>query len=253
MDPYLEAPALWPDVHNSLMFALRDQMQPQLTPRYTAVLTPYIAYEAIDIASTRAIIPDVGVLEQQHAQQQQSGSAVAIAPAPLTGLLEVPTRYHRIEIRTVGEEELVTIIELLSPANKRPGRDNADAYTSKRRDVLSSSVHLLEIDLLRGGRRPPLMTPLPDAPYFVILSRAELRPSVEIWPLSLRTAIPVVPVPLQTGDQDVPLDLTQALRRIYDSARYDLRIDYRAAPPQPELALDDAAWLAEHLQASGVR
>lgn len=251
MDPYLEQPLLWPDVHSSLALALRDQLQPLLSPRYAAVLTPYIAYEAIDIAATRIIVPDVGVLQQQ--QTAYEPAAVAIAPAPLTGLIEVPTRYHRIELRTVGAEQVVTVLEILSPVNKRPGAHAADAYERKRHDVLRSTVHLLEIDLLRGGRRPSLVTPLPEAPYFIILSRAERRPQVEIWPLSLREPLPIVPVPLREGDADIPLDLTQALQRIYSSARYDLRIDYTKAPPPPALSPEDAAWLNTLLQAAGVR
>jgi hypothetical protein len=251
MDPYLEATPLWPDVHNRLAFAICDQMQPQLSPRYTAALTPYVTYEALEIAQTRVMVPDVGVL--QHDAPAPGGAAVAIAPAPLTGRIAVPTRYHRIEIRTVGDEELVTVIEILSPANKRPGLMAADAYEHKRFDVLQSAVHLLEIDLLRGGRRPSLLTPLPDNPYFIFLSRFEARPTVEIWPLSLREAIPVVPVPLRGEDADIPLDVGQALRRIYESARYDLRIDYTQAPPPPDLAAEDAAWLAELLQEAGKR
>lgn len=251
MDPFLEQPNMWSDVHNSLMFALRDQIQPLLSPRYAAVLTPYVAYEAIDIAATRRFVPDVGVLEQHREAHEQA--AVGIAPAPLTGLIEVATRYHRIEILTVGEEQLVTVIELLSPVNKRPGADAADAYEHKRREVLQSAVHLLEIDLLRGGRRPALVTPLPDAAYFIVLSRVERRPQVEIWPVSLHEAIPIVAVPLREGDADVPLDLTQAVQRIYASARYDLRIDYTQPPPPPALSPEDAAWLDEHLKVAGVR
>lgn len=251
IDPYLERTSIFPDVHNRLMFTICDQIQPHLSPRYTAVLTPYVAYEAIDVATSRTLVPDVGVLEQRgHAPEPTS---TAIAPAPITGLIEVATRYHRIEIRSVGDEQLITVIEVLSPVNKRPGIDTADAYERKRRDVLSSSVHLLEIDLLRGGRRPSLVPPLPDAPYFIMLSRAERRPTVAIWSVSLREAIPVVAVPLREGDADVPLDLTQALQRTYTSARYDLRIDYTQPPPPPALSPDDAAWLAEHLQAAGLR
>jgi hypothetical protein len=251
MNPYLELPSMWPDVHGSLTLTIREQLQPLISPRYAAVLTPYIAYEAIDIATSRMMVPDVGVFEEPGRPSPQEG--VAIAPAPLTGLIEVPTRYYRIEIVTVGDERLVTVIEILSPANKRPGANAADAYERKRQDVLQSAAHLLEIDLLRGGRRPSLVTPLPAAPYFLMLSRVQRRPEVEIWPLSLRAAIPIVPVPLAGADPDVPLDLTAALQRIYANARYDLRIDYTQPPPPPELAPDDAAWLAAHLQAAGVR
>lgn len=247
MDPYLEAPNLCPDVHNSLSSAIRDQIQPSLAPRYVAVLTPYVEHESIEVATNRTIIPDVGIFQRNEREYHASATAVSIAPAPMTGLLNVPTRYYRVEILTTGTEELVTVIEILSPANKRSGADGADAYERKRRDLVQSPVHLLELDLLRGGRRPQLATPLPDAPYFIILSRVEQRPHVDIWPLSLQHPIPIVPVPLQAGDADVPLDLGQALQRIYASARYDLRIDYRAAPPPPALSPADALWLKQHV------
>ena len=253
MDPYLEAPHLWPDVQTSLSVAICDQIQPLLSPRYIAALTPYVALERIAIAPARLAVPDVGVLEREL--PAPTGTATAIAPAPLTGTvaLDVPTRYQRIEIRTVGDEALVTAIELLSTVNKRPGADAAEAYERKRREVFQSAAHLLELDLLRGGRRPALLSPLPDAPYFVFLSRAERRPVVEIWPLSLREPIPPLPVPLRQPDPDVPLDLTAALAHAYTRARYDLRIDYRQAPPPPELPPEDAAWLDAHLRARGLR
>src|SRR5438874_7071988 len=142
-----------------------------------------------------------------------TGATVAMAPAPLTvtAAMEVPTRYARVEIRTVDDEALVTAIELLSPVNKRPGVDGADSYERKRQEVFRSEAHLLEIDLLRGGRRPQLLTPLPEAPYFIFLSRAERRPQIEIWPLTLRDPIVPVPVPLRHPDPDVVLDVGRAI------------------------------------------
>lgn len=253
MDPYLEAPGLWPDVHNTLALALRSQIQRQVSPRYTAVLVPYTAFETIDITTVRAVIPDIGIVEREPLPAHSQGTI--IAPAPLTGIatMDLPTRYVRIEIRTLGDEALVTAIELLSPVNKRPGVDSADAYERKRRELLRSDTHLLEIDLLRAGRRPSLETALPPNPYFVFLSRADQRPRVDIWPLSLRDPIPLLPVPLRQPDPDIPLDLGRALHEAYRDARYDLRIDYRREPPPPALAADDATWLDAHLRACGVR
>ncbi len=95
-----------------------------------------------------------------------------------------------------GAGTLVTAIELLSPANKRPGVNGADAYEQKRQEIFDSTVNLLEIDLLRNGRRPQVARPLPDAPYFVFLSRVQRRPYSEIWSLSLREPIKLLPVPL---------------------------------------------------------
>jgi hypothetical protein len=253
MDPYLEAPSIWPDVHSRLLFAICDQLQPALSPRYSAIITPYVTYEAIDIAPTRYAVPDVGIIEQARASGTEAATAVLIAPLAGTAAMDIPTRYGRIEIRTVGDETLVTVIELLSPANKRPGPEHADAYERKRQEIFQSTAHLVEIDLLRGGRRPALLTPLPPLPYFIFVSRAERRPHIEIWPVALQAPVPPVPIPLRRPDPDARLDLTAALDRVYQSARYDLRIDYGQPPPPPDLPAETATWLDLQLRAAGKR
>ncbi|NCC35847.1 MAG: DUF4058 family protein [Chloroflexia bacterium] len=256
MDPYLEQPGLWPDVHTRLITTSCDAIQAQIAPGYVARITPYIALEQIDIAtSRRAIVPDVGVYERDL--PGVSPLATSITAPSLTGaaLLQIPTRYARIEIRTVHDDTLVTAIELLSPVNKRPGADGADAYEQKRQELFQRGVHLLEIDLLRGGRRPQLApsTVLPAAPYFVFLSRVERWPEIAIWSCPLQGSLPTVPVPLRHPDPDVPLPLTQVLQQVYRNARYDLQIDYRAAPPPPELAPEAAVWLDAYLREKGLR
>lgn len=256
MDPYLEAGYLWPDVHSSLMYAMRDQLQPTLSPDYVAAVTPYITFESIDVAASRVVAPDLVVLQRELREQRRpwdASTTVLEAPITATAMIEVEVIYHRIEIRTVGNETLVTAIELLSPANKRPRTASLEAYQRKRQEVFASSAHLLEIDLLRGGYRPQVNTDLPDEPYFVFLSRVDRRPLVEIWPISMHTPIAPVPVPLRRPDPDVPLDLTQALHQVYRSARYDLRIDYRVPPPVPALTAAEHTWIDTHLRERGVR
>ena len=152
-----------------------------------------------------------------------------------------------IEIRDRVERRLVTTIEILSPWNKRGlGRDE---YLDKRRKLLCSSSHLVEIDLLRAGRRLPMKDPLPPAYYYVIVSRAEARPMVEVWPITLQDPLPEVPVPLLAGDPDVRLDLQAALRTVYDLGGFDLVLNY-AHSLSPALSSDQAAWAAERLRAS---
>jgi hypothetical protein len=247
MDPYLEASSLWPDVHHRLISTMAEQLQPLLASRYTAIIVPHVTLETLDIAIPRLMVPDVGIVGREDSGGGGTATLIAIVAPPLVGqlALEVPTRYSRIEIRTVAGEALVTAIELLSAANKRPGAEGVEVYERKRRELFRSDAHLLEIDLLRGGKRPDAGRVLPDEPYFTFLSRAERRPLIYIWPMSLRAALPVVAVPLLPPDPDLPLDLTAALKRIYAVARYDMRIDYRQAPPQPELSVEDAAWVAE--------
>lgn len=112
------------------------------------------------------------------------------------------------------------MIQLLSPVNKRPGPDGADAYEQKRQELFVSGMHLLEIDLLRVGKRPQIAasTVLPDAPYFVFLSRAERRPEIALWACTFRKPLPNVPVPLHRPDPDAVLPLASLLQRVYRNA-----------------------------------
>lgn len=255
MDPYLEEPSLWPDVHHELITTIRNQIQSKLLPGYRAVITPYVAFESIAVAPVRRAVPDVAVVERDILPPASGGTVAVVTEAPLTlpAFMTVPVEYARIEIRTVRDQVLVTAIEVLSPANKRPGLDGADAYEQKRQEIFASTAHLLEIDLLRTGRRPQLAHPLPDAPYFVFLSRVQQRPQLEVWPLSLRMPIQPVPVPLRWPDADVMLDLGAAIHDAYRRARYDLEIDYREPPPPPDLPDADAVWLDAHLRERGWR
>lgn len=248
MDPYLEDPDIWEDFHASLAAEVRDQITPHLLPRYYAALTSRITYDEVLVEETRLAKPDVSVLKVS--EKPLRGGGVAIAPAPVEGAvaLEVPVKEQSIEIRETETRKLITAIEILSPVNKRPGHEAFETYRRKRRDLLRTDVHILEIDLLRAGTRPPLATPLPEAPYFVFLSRGNRRPRVEIWPLQMREEIPVVPVPLSHPDPDVPLDLGKAIRTIYDRAGYQVRIDYGKAVPKPQLAPEDLAWVGERLR-----
>ena len=99
------------------------------------------------------------------------GSAtVAIPPAPVESSIrrEMPLRLHSVEIRLVETEQLVTAIESLSPVNKRASHEAHISYLRKRRELLRSQAHLLRIDLLHGGVRPPLETPVSEAPYYIL-------------------------------------------------------------------------------------
>src|SRR5262249_36067050 len=133
-----------------------------------------------------------------------------------------------------------------SPTNKRG--DGRDEYLAKRARILRSTAHLVEIDLLRQGQRVPMREPLPPAPYFMFVSRAEDRPMTEVIPTSIDQPLPEVPIPLLPGDPDVALDLQKALSNAYDLLGYDLAIDY-TAPPDVQLGTEEAAWAEARLEA----
>jgi len=240
MDPYLEAPALWPDVHTSLMSIFREQLTPLLAPRYLAELATQVVIDRLDEAP-QVVLPDVSVTIPEVPGEGSAAVAVA-APVRVRIPQEVPTRLVSIHIRQRETARLVAVIELLSPVNKRRGKGR-DEYLDKRRALLSSPVHVVEIDLLRSYPRMPFDDPLPPAHYLVMVCNASERPNSSVWPVSVRQALPTIPVPLLAPDPPVPLDIGQALRTAYARARYDLRVDYRQ-PPVPPLSPADAAWAA---------
>jgi hypothetical protein len=151
-----------------------------------------------------------------------------------------------VEIRDSAADELVTAIEVLSPTNK--GSDGRDEYLAKRRRVLLSTAHLVEIDLLRNGVRIPTRPALPTFPYFVLVGRADKRPLTEVRPIRLADPLPTVPIPLLAGDADVLLDLQQAFTSVYDTFHYARMIDYRRPPTVPLRPARSAAWAEEHLK-----
>ena len=240
MDPYLEAPSLWPDVHTRLMTIIGEQLTPLLAPKYLAELQTQVVIDRLD-DDPQVVLPDVSVTSPDVSAGAPSAVAVA-APAPVQVRvpLDVPTRLVSVYIRQRETARLVAVIELLSPVNKRRGKGR-DEYLEKRRTFLTSPVHVIEIDLLRRYPRMPFDDPLPPAHYLVMVCKAGERPRSSVWPISVRQLLPTIPIPLLPPDPPVPLDLGQALRTAYERARYDLRVDYHK-PPVPPLSPADAAW-----------
>ncbi len=205
MDPYLEG-SLWMSFHTQLLAEIARQLAPKLQPKYLALTSErFVLEEAADVSvQTASIYPDVSVIDTKGESSGEGGVAIA---APFRLATVVPDRVPQVsvEIRETATRRLVTAIEVLSPTNKRG--DGRKEYRRKRRRILLSEAHLLEIDLLRRGQRVPMQQPLPEAPYFVILGRADERPMSDVWPIQFGDRLPSVPVPLLPGDADVLLDL----------------------------------------------
>lgn len=256
MDPYIEDPEIWNDFHNSVADEIRARLNSTIQPRYVARLIPYVTYEEVSVvAKPKGVRPDIGIWQPQPPRGYAGVATVVMTPAPVESrvTLEFPLRLMSIEIRATGTLELVTAIEILSPVNKRPSHEAYRDYLRKRQDLLRSSAHLIEIDLLRGGIRPPLEDPVPAAPYYITLSRANERPHVVVWPIQLQNVLPTLPVPLTEPDPDVSLDLSVTLATVYERGGYATLIDYHQSPPPPKLEEKDALWLDEYLREQEVR
>jgi len=252
MNPYLEQEEVWQDFHQSFIPLARELLAAQVRPAYVVKIEEYLFIHELS-ANERFLLgrSDVGIKQSglpQEGERVTTPAGSVSAPYYARVPVAVDTERHSfLEIRDRQGRELVTVIELLSPANKRPGPDR-EMYIGKRRQLLASGVHLVEIDLLRGWPRMP-MEDLPDGDYYAIVSRAEERPKVGVWPVSLRNPLPKIPIPLRDTDSPAQLDLQAVLHRIYDAAGYQ---DYiYQGRPQPPLHAADAAWARQFIPASG--
>ena len=245
MDPWLEDPALFPDLHAAMTFLMREALNAVMPAGYTA-LGNYLVWR--DDTSPR--VPDVSVLGGKGTTNpdQPTGS--------LTGLLALgadpvsePRRQPYLEIRTQGGERLVTVIELLSPSNKVRGGRGRKAYLRKQREFREAGVNLVEVDLLRSGAPTTAVAPerlrQVAGAYDYHVSVVVAGPVDQLYaaPIRLSDRLPVVGIPLDPTDGAVNLDLQPLLDRAYDSGRYDRLVRYER-PPVPPLDPPLAAWAA---------
>jgi len=219
MDPYLEEQA-WSDFHNRLITEVAYALAPVLRPRYVARIEERVYLERGLDEQPETIRPDVTVIRTAAAAVGVLERAEAVA-APVTIPLPMPERVRQtyLEVRLRATQEVVTVLEILSPGNKRQSSAERREYLSKREAVLQSDVHLVELDLLRGGARLPTLRPLPVADHYVAVSRAPERPNAQVWPILLRQRLPVIPVPLAGEDPEAALDLQAVFNGVYDRGR----------------------------------
>ncbi len=252
MDPFLEG-AEWEDFHATFNTVIREHLSPQLEPRYFVRIERrvYVEHTADDRPPVRRA--DVAVFVAEETALAWAGPVSTGGPglAPVECILPMPEEQREtyLAIRLQDTREVVTVLETLSPGNKRFGSDGRREYLKKREEILQSQTHLVELDLLRGGLRMPTATPLPGADYCAIVSRSHRRPRAEAYVWTMRDRLPTIPVPLNKGDPDVSLDLQAVFTTVYDRARYNLSLDY-AASLAPPLSETDLCWVQQRTASS---
>lgn len=167
MDPYLEEPSEWPDLHSRLITTISDTLAAAVAPAYIVRIEQRVYTTSVELVFD----------------------------------LEMHDLY--IEIHDAQSSEVVTTIEIISPFNKVPGSIGREQFLRKRRAVMSSPAHWIEIDLLRAGERPPEVTG--QSGYYALLNRGGSIGPFEVWYANLRDALPTIAVPLRPPHADVPL------------------------------------------------
>jgi hypothetical protein len=257
MDPYLEEH--WGDFHTTLCVYARNQLQRVLPPDLIARVE-----ERLVVADPEDMVgwirPDAHIREQgaPRVGRMAKASNLAAVAEPIVIEIDVePETQRLIEIRKADASgAVITAIELLSPTNKRPGSKARKDYQIKQESCLSAGIHLVEIDLIRGGDwavslprglvRKEHMTP-----YRVVVRRAWPGFRAEFYPITLRQRLPTIRVPLRDTDEDAPLELQPLMDQCYEDGRYD-RIDYQNELVNP-LSNGDAKWADQLLRGAGLR
>lgn len=252
MDPYLEGPAIFSGLHDRLVNYTVEQLQPQLMARGYFIDSNERVW--VD-ESMRDVLPDDAILQWR----QNTGNPAAVMEST------TPVRVHRfksefrqpyLEIFDQQNHKLITGIEFVSPTNKSK-TEGRRLYRQKQKELERAGVNLVEIDLLRKGRH---VLAVPEAlaasvkpwDYLISLWRSYQEEDFDLYPISMRTALPNVQIPLRKGDSDAVLDLQATFTRSYDVGPYPIRLDY-GRPARPKLSVEDQAWADEILAAAGHR
>jgi hypothetical protein len=247
VDPYLENPAYWRGFHNGLITFAVAALNVILPEGFAANYEERVYV----VPPERSLYPDVLVLRHPPELPSSGTAATAVVePGAPHGILTAypeEVREGFVEVRAADDwDQVITIIEVLSPANKAAGSAGREEYLLKQAAILRSDTHLMEIDLLRRGMHT-VAAPLEglrqqgqwDA--LICLHRATSRYQYEYWFNRVREPLPPVRVPLAQGMPDVLLDLQAIYDQAYDAGPYRRRVSYRDSPPVP-LNEEDAQW-----------
>lgn len=252
MNPYLEDSTFWSEFHSRLIVEMSNALIPSLRPKYyvgveTRTYTDESGEELLVGIPDAIVLPSTQIPARSE-QEPSSASQIAVKARPTRIQLPIPTevRERYLEVREAGTNTVITTIEVLSPKNKRKG-DGRTAYEYKRRRVLGSLSHLVEIDLLRANPPMPMIGTLEPVDYRIVVSRSSSRPAADLYGFGVREAIPDFPLPLKPEDAELVVNLQAIVDRVYDFGSYDVRIDYRHPVPPPALSKSDQQWVDEVL------
>jgi hypothetical protein len=245
MNPFLEQPELWTQVHNRLIIAIADDITPQVAPHYLVTIEERVYQSTIDALIVG--VADVALSRRPNLNSQplsSTATANRVVPAPVRVPVPEEVTERFLEVRSTKTGEVVCVVEVLSPKNKR-SKDGRAAYENKRQKILGSNTSLVEIDLLRVGEAMPLLGAI-NSTYRILVSQASRRPEAELYAFGLRDPLPDFPVPLRDNEPEAIVHLQQLLNEIYQRARFDLAIDY-SQPLKPAVSDEDVFWMRETL------
>lgn len=266
MNPFVESPAEWPDMHDAMVVYARSWLNDRLPETYRAKTTETVYIESVVRRQIRADVMVVGggrFREDAPIVRVPVGKGLDEPFVIEVEDVEVPDKY--VEIICINQpEEVVCAIEFISSSNKTTGRGREE-YEKKQSQLLQSYTHLIEVDLIRA-HLPVVAVPQMELDafvttetsharydYIVCLHRARSGARFEVWPFTVRERMPVIAVPLLEDDPDVPLDLQTVFDQAFETGGFRVGGGLYERDLIPRLSSEDAAWADNILRSRGLR
>ncbi|MEM7793281.1 MAG: DUF4058 family protein [Cyanobacteria bacterium P01_C01_bin.118] len=260
MNPYLEHPDLWPVIHPKFVTALANLLQEKVAERYDIVIRKRV----YRVSGEDSLVVEQSSHEPsfikggQGSKINNSQGLTPLSQQPIPTYIAVPQTIQEEYVEIVDQQlgTTVTIIEVLTPQKKRPGRGR-DNYEHRCEAIFGSNTHFVEIDLLRGWEPISAYGPS-DTDYQVLVSRSDQRPKAELYTWQVNAPIPLLTIPLRRpqdgeGTQDkCTIDLKQALNSVCAGGIHSFAINYER-DPIPPLPESTNRWLENLLRESELR
>jgi hypothetical protein len=250
VDPFLEGQGVWHDFHQTFVVTWREILMRRLPTNYVARVEErvYLDRGIGDDEGVQRRVPDVLVEQRgEKGSPRETSGAVTLQPRVPKHIIGDPIRDAYIEVVRRGDNSLVAVLELLSPANKTG--EGRGEYLVKRDQLLQQRVHLVELDLLLRGPRMPFRESLPAGHFFAMVSRADRRPDCGIYPWTIRDPLPTIPIPLEAPDADVAIDLQHVFTTTFERGPFDQLVRYDE-PVGISMADDMRTWVGDRLRST---
>ena len=223
MDPFIEARGEWDDFQRKLVGAIGSAIESLLPEGYVCRIANRVYFESLPEFEGQPRLQDTEATELKYVEWY-------------------------LDIKRVQDSQrpLVTTIEVLSQHNKWPSRVGWNEYQHKRNYLFCGAANLVEMDLIRGGVRPPMKENWPDSPYYILVFRKEQSPLASVYPAYSTGRLPVVPIPLSPGDSDMVLELQPLVDDVFQKSRYHRDMHYEKKIPN--LRPDEQELLQKYLE-----
>lgn len=173
VDPWAEVGNYFHQIHGSMISSLLDDLQRPLNKM------GYIASREASLQIAEQRQPDVAIRQEDEGsgtglnEWSYRLAAEQLLLEPGVAVRESELELEAIYIRSLEGNDLITIVEIISPSNKKNDDEIEDYKSRRRRLVHSRGVNVVEVDLTRSIKRLVRDVMVSSAAYHIALHLPE--------------------------------------------------------------------------------